>query len=148
MPVLLSALAGLVGAGLPILTKFLMDFFSARKKSQLDERQDVWNEASKLRQDLQVQLLQLREDVGKLQTDNLHYIVENAELRGKIKALESQVEDLKSDLVARDKDVAQLQSERTTLSQVRSEMEKKTSEQLLILQNEIAMLKLPPATQS
>jgi peptidoglycan hydrolase CwlO-like protein len=148
MPVLLSALAGLVGAGLPILTKFVMDFFSARKKSQLDERQDVWNEASKLRQDLQVQLLQLREDVGKLQTDNLHYIVENAELRGKIKALESQVEDLKSDLVARDKDVAQLQSERTTLSQVRSEMEKKTAEQLLILQNEIAMLKLPPATQS
>ncbi len=139
--VLVSAVSGAVGAALPIITKFAIDFFGLAKKTSLDERHDVWNEATKLRQDLQQQLLDVRGTIVKLQEDNLRYIVENAELKLKVKGLESDLSNVKSDLAKRDAENIKLRDERDTLERTREDLQDQLSRRLNILASEIHRLR-------
>lgn len=140
-PTVTAALAGMVGAGLPILTKFFIEFWNAKKKAQTDERAEVWNEATKLRQDLQGQILDLRTNMVKLQEANLTKAIENAELKGKIQALDQKITYLEQELSARDTEIMQLRSERDALERVRDELQAATVQQLAALTEEVRRLR-------
>lgn len=127
---LIAALSALIGAGLPIICKFLLDFLGVKKQSQRDERSDVWAEAQKIRADLQGQLLETRGSILTLQEANLKYIIENTELKTRMRDLETKVAALSVEVEACHKRAEAVESERDKLIAERDLLKGAISSQL------------------
>lgn len=86
---LTAAISAVAGTALTALGSFLLN----RKKltADLNEtmRQRIFDETEKFRATLQSEIVTLRERMVKLEEDKLRYAIENAELRTRIKDLES-----------------------------------------------------------
>jgi peptidoglycan hydrolase CwlO-like protein len=139
--IIVSAVCAMLGAALPVLVKFALEIASARRKAQSDERADVWNEAAKLRQDLQAQILDLRSVVVKLQEDNLRYVVENTQLKGKVTALEGELADVRADLAARVNEVSELKATRAKADEVQAARQRELTRQIENLSEEVHQLR-------
>ena len=139
---LVAAISAMLGAALPILTKFAIDFFTVKRRAQLDERADVWNEATKLRQDLMGQILDLRSIIVKLQEDNLKYVVENTQLKGQLAALQREIDEVKKDLAAREQEITSLRAERDDLESARNLLQEKMAGELAALADEVHRMRV------
>lgn len=96
--VTLSAVSAFLGGLLSILAKFVIDYFTMKKKADhahvqalflaAKEERDALNvRQHQIMTDLQRQIFDMRQEVIKLQQDNINCAKENAELRARVTVL-------------------------------------------------------------
>jgi hypothetical protein len=116
---LIAGISALLGAGLPIVTKFVLDFFTTKKKAEMDdmaqqflllrqERADLTSRHQKLIDDLQKQIFDLRTQLIEQQQQRAIYVNENAELRARITVLTAENAELKGRVEELEREVKQL----------------------------------------
>jgi peptidoglycan hydrolase CwlO-like protein len=94
----IATISALIGAASPIMAKFVIEFFSAKRKTDLEELQKQFEENRKERanliNDLQKQIFTLREQQLEQQKYHFACMQENAELNARVKVLTELNEEL------------------------------------------------------
>lgn len=141
---ILTAGTFLAGTALPVIFKFAVDLFTVRAKTIAEERNALFDEYRKWKDDMQKQLLQYHSEVLQLQRDNVDCVKTSASLSTQVTSLQHVVEDLSKTRQQQQDTIDGLQArllnlteENTRLSQENAELKAK----LVDLQSELADLR-------